>query len=150
MSAVTCFLMLDKESHSSRSTEPKVSHQGNLAERIIHYNLHGGVDNGISGIIIPCQPPRGDYNGLSFPLNFPDGEDNDTKLLGHTLALGTCPLFIHSCNISGGGLTKDIFPENCRVVCPEPRGLSCIIDVAASDEQGGINAGVMHRTGLVQ
>ena len=48
-------------------------HQGNLAERIIHYNLHGGVDNGISGIIIPCQPPCGDYNGLSFPLNFPDG-----------------------------------------------------------------------------
>ena len=47
-------------------------HQGNLAERIIHYNLHGGVDNGISGIIIPCQPPHGDYNGLSFPLNFPD------------------------------------------------------------------------------
>ena len=63
-------------------------HQGNLAERIIHYNLHGGVDNGISGIIIPCQPPRGDYNGLSFLLNFPDvvvysifslGSDNITS-----------------------------------------------------------------------
>ena len=47
-------------------------HQGNLAERIMHYNLHGGVDNGISGIIIPCQPLRGDYNALSFLLNFPD------------------------------------------------------------------------------
>ena len=94
MSAVTCFLMLDKESCSSRSTEPKVS------------------------------------------------EDNDTKLLGLTLALGTCPLFIHSCNISGG-LAKNIFPENCRVVRPEPRGLSCIVDVAASDEQGGINAGTI-------
>ena len=51
---------------------PTLPHQGNLAERIMHYNLHRGVDDGISGIIIPCQPPRGDYNALSFLLNFPD------------------------------------------------------------------------------
>ena len=61
--------------------------QGNLAERIMHYNLHRGVDNGISGIIIPCQPLRGDYNALSFLLNFPDavalwvGEEGQTALV---------------------------------------------------------------------
>ena len=57
-------------SRSRPSMKPSITtYQGNLAERIMHYNLHGGVDNGISGIIIPCQPPRGDYNALSFLLN---------------------------------------------------------------------------------
>ena len=30
------------------------------------------IDNGWSGIIIHCQTPSGDYNGLSVPHQFPD------------------------------------------------------------------------------
>ena len=44
---------------------------------------------------------------------------NDIKSVRLTLALSTCPLFIHPCYISGG-LAKDILPKNRRVVCPKP------------------------------
>ena len=69
--------MINKEIH----TTALGVHQGNLVERIMHYNLHGGVDNGISGIIIPCQPPRGDFNALSFLLNFPDAHARGCPVL---------------------------------------------------------------------
>ena len=54
--------------------EAGVRHQGNFDGKIIHYNHRKGVDNDRYGIIIHCQPPFGDYNGLSFHQNFPDGQ----------------------------------------------------------------------------
>ena len=53
-------------------TEAGCTNQGNFDGKIIHYNHQKGVDNDRYGIIIHCQPPFGDYNGLSFHQNFPD------------------------------------------------------------------------------
>ena len=80
--------------------------------------LHGRVDNGISGIIIPCQPPRGDYNALSFLLNFPDVivkfMECPCKLseVENLLAPGIPDFLFRSSSTSGK--EPKFFPKSCQ------------------------------------
>ena len=80
-------------------------HQGNFNGKIIHYNHQKGVDNDRYGIITHCQPPFGDYNGLSFYQNFPDvGVINgfEARGLAHVyhFIVGECAVEIRAFDIN--------------------------------------------------
>ena len=62
-------------------------------EKIIHYNHQRGlamIDSGLSRIIIHCQTPSSDYNGLSPPHQFPDATTT-ISLLSWSLHYKTLP-----------------------------------------------------------